>query len=194
MPIPAVGPQPHGLCIGSCESGLKHLAQTTLRGAYGIRTRAAAVRGRCPRPLDECARRGGSLADQIRSPITRRTSSREVIPFGAEAQSVLPSVVTPRASNEGRCSRPKEKKTPRGQAFFVEAAGLGFEPRLLGPEPSVLPLDDPATCRCGRGIVAEPGVAQAVPEMELVDAWPPENWHEGGCQATSAAQSPYSDV
>ncbi len=26
-------------------------------GAYGIRTRAAAVRGRCPRPLDECARR-----------------------------------------------------------------------------------------------------------------------------------------
>ena len=24
-------------------------------GAYGIRTRAAAVRGRCPRPLDECA-------------------------------------------------------------------------------------------------------------------------------------------
>ena len=74
------------------------------------------------------------------------------------------------------------------------AAGLGFEPRLLGPEPSVLPLDDPATCRCGRGIVAEPGVAQAVPEMELVDAWPPENWHEGGCQATSAAQSPDSDV
>ena len=25
------------------------------KGAYGIRTRAAAVRGRCPRPLDECA-------------------------------------------------------------------------------------------------------------------------------------------
>ena len=24
------------------------------------------------------------------------------------------------------------------------AAGLGFEPRLDGPEPSVLPLDDPA--------------------------------------------------
>ena len=24
------------------------------------------------------------------------------------------------------------------------AAGQGFEPRLLGPEPSVLPLDDPA--------------------------------------------------
>lgn len=25
------------------------------------------------------------------------------------------------------------------------AAGLGFEPRLPGPEPGVLPLDDPAT-------------------------------------------------
>ena len=30
-----------------CDNGPK--------GAYGIRTRAAAVRGRCPRPLDECA-------------------------------------------------------------------------------------------------------------------------------------------
>jgi hypothetical protein len=34
----------------------KPLNLVTLEGAYGIRTRAAAVRGRCPRPLDECAR------------------------------------------------------------------------------------------------------------------------------------------
>jgi integrase len=34
------------------------LRTASCRGAYGIRTRAAAVRGRCPRPLDECARRG----------------------------------------------------------------------------------------------------------------------------------------
>ncbi len=27
----------------------------------------------------------------------------------------------------------------------IVAAGLGFEPRLPGPEPDVLPLDDPAT-------------------------------------------------
>ena len=32
------------------------------KGAYGIRTRAAAVRGRCPRPLDECAARRLSVA------------------------------------------------------------------------------------------------------------------------------------
>ena len=31
--------------------------QSNREGAYGIRTRAAAVRGRCPRPLDECAER-----------------------------------------------------------------------------------------------------------------------------------------
>jgi hypothetical protein len=36
----------------------KPLNQKALRGAYGIRTRAAAVRGRCPRPLDECAETG----------------------------------------------------------------------------------------------------------------------------------------
>jgi hypothetical protein len=28
---------------------------------------------------------------------------------------------------------------------FLEAAGQGFEPQLPGPEPGVLPLDDPAT-------------------------------------------------
>src|SRR3954469_6153884 len=33
-----------------------------LRGPYGIRTRAAAVRGRCPRPLDEWAERRASVA------------------------------------------------------------------------------------------------------------------------------------
>ena len=27
----------------------------------------------------------------------------------------------------------------------IEAAGQGFEPQLPGPEPGVLPLDDPAT-------------------------------------------------
>lgn len=38
-------------------------------------------------------------------------------------------------------------KTPKLNRFGVEesvAAGLGLEPRLLGPKPSVLPLDDPA--------------------------------------------------
>jgi hypothetical protein len=38
------------------------LIHAPLKGAYGIRTRAAAVRGRCPRPLDECARRRLSVA------------------------------------------------------------------------------------------------------------------------------------
>src|SRR5206468_1876477 len=50
---------------------LAHMTRVTMHlspdyaqqeGPYGIRTRAAAVRGRCPRPLDEWAERGVSVA------------------------------------------------------------------------------------------------------------------------------------
>ena len=34
------------------------------------------------------------------------------------------------------------KKAPHAKG--LHAAGQGFEPRLPGPEPGVLPLDDPA--------------------------------------------------
>ena len=37
--------------------------QVPLEGPYGIRTRAAAVRGRCPRPLDEWAVARASVAN-----------------------------------------------------------------------------------------------------------------------------------
>jgi hypothetical protein len=43
---------------------------------------------------------------------------------------------------------------------FVEAAGQGFEPQLPGPEPGVLPLDDPAT---GRKSLASPLAADYQP-------------------------------
>ena len=45
----------------------------------------------------------------------------------------------------------------RSAGPFAKAAGLGFEPRLLGPEPSVLPLDDPATGLLGRRSLAAGG-------------------------------------
>jgi len=32
-----------------------------------------------------------------------------------------------------------------GRVLEIMAAGQGFEPQLPGPEPGVLPLDDPAT-------------------------------------------------
>jgi hypothetical protein len=41
-----ITPLSRGLCVR---------ARSTGKGPYGIRTRAAAVRGRCPRPLDEWA-------------------------------------------------------------------------------------------------------------------------------------------
>src|SRR5918994_3247088 len=53
--------------------------------------------------------------------------------------------VTSRSSLPLHCAAasPKNKKAAVCGPF-LKAAGLGFEPRLLGPEPSVLPLDDPA--------------------------------------------------
>ena len=41
------------------------------KGAYGIRTRVTAVRGRRPRPLDECAEPRDRVADRRVSPHTR---------------------------------------------------------------------------------------------------------------------------
>mgnify|MGYP006943668835 FL=1 len=35
------------------------------------------------------------------------------------------------------------KKTNPLESLFLNARGQGFEPRLAGPEPAVLPLDDP---------------------------------------------------
>src|SRR5881396_2486522 len=50
----------------------------TRKGAYGIRTRAAAVRGRCPRPLDECAGRFSvARAGQKRPMLGRWRKKRE---------------------------------------------------------------------------------------------------------------------
>ena len=48
----SVSAQPARLTHGSKPNPL---SQARLKGPYGIRTRAAAVRGRCPRPLDEWA-------------------------------------------------------------------------------------------------------------------------------------------
>ena len=44
------------------------------------------------------------------------------------------------AEGFGEASRKYSPKRPG----FIHAAGLGLEPRFLGPKPSVLPLDDPA--------------------------------------------------
>ncbi len=38
----------------------------------------------------------------------------------------------------------KKREGLKKVIFLFKTAGLGFEPRLPGPEPSVLPLDDPA--------------------------------------------------
>src|SRR5579875_205037 len=55
----------------------------TQKGAYGIRTRAAAVRGRCPRPLDECASERLSVA--ARAPRLSATGRPDAVPWRAVA-------------------------------------------------------------------------------------------------------------
>ena len=54
---------------------------------------------------------------------------------------------TPRFGGRSRrcCVSPAEDTEPAASGEFFEAAGQGFEPQLPGPEPGVLPLDDPAT-------------------------------------------------
>src|SRR6266480_43336 len=56
------------------------------------------------------------------------------------------------SATAGTCRKPracavggKRVEKPGVLQRVLEAAGLGFEPRLPGPEPGVLPLDDPAT-------------------------------------------------
>jgi hypothetical protein len=68
----------------------KRLNHVTLEGAYGIRTRAAAVRGRCPRPLDECAEwRRQCSADS--GTAASGSSSQAVSGSGSAHWSCLPS-------------------------------------------------------------------------------------------------------
>jgi hypothetical protein len=60
------------------EAKTPALAGVSIRGAYGIRTRATAVRGRRPRPLDECARREQGSEREVkeeRRPTGRRSSA-----------------------------------------------------------------------------------------------------------------------
>ena len=67
-----------------------------------------------------------------------------------ELRSLHRKAVSARARRRMRVSMEKT----RSAGLFAKAAGLGFEPRLLGPEPSVLPLDDPATGLLGRRSLA----------------------------------------
>jgi hypothetical protein len=46
----------------ACLRGLRYFQHVQPQGPYGIRTRAAAVRGRCPRPLDEWAVANGECS------------------------------------------------------------------------------------------------------------------------------------
>src|SRR4029078_4879520 len=94
-------------------------------------------------------------ASQAYHPLPPRPRWRASCAGRFSACSSIEVIERQRRTGPRRCGLfSKDAKTRRLAAGSREAAGLGFEPRLLGPEPSVLPLDDPATCRCGAASVA----------------------------------------
>ncbi len=78
--IPGTAPGQQRLLIHSIPTRLTRIAKPNPRsrnlwkGPYGIRTRAAAVRGRCPRPLDEWAVAREKGSETAEGP--RRSESR----------------------------------------------------------------------------------------------------------------------
>src|SRR4029453_19067528 len=74
------------------------------------------------------------------APARQALDARQLAHHAGEASASAGARCKPRTRNVGG----KNGKTRRFQRV-LEAAGLGFEPRLPGPEPGVLPLHDPAT-------------------------------------------------
>ena len=66
-----------------------------------------------------------------RRSLRRRSTERRLVRFNP----VL--ILTPRMLKQ---------KQQQCCCFYFSARGQGFEPRLTGPEPVVLPLDDPRIC------------------------------------------------
>ncbi len=74
-------------------------AKEALEGPYGIRTRAAAVRGRCPRPLDEWAVRRGIVPKHLG--IARLTGSTPIVHIGGTHAPPQPVEHAPTTTTQG---------------------------------------------------------------------------------------------
>ena len=101
------------------SSGFAVLPRCTAYSPYGIRTRAAAVRGRCPRPLDEWAVRRGSVPNVAAIALAERGRTA----YGAATGPLSPSRPSSRASRPRRISSPVVSKasyrTRRGGSFTI---------------------------------------------------------------------------
>jgi hypothetical protein len=86
--------------------------QDAEKGAYGIRTRAAAVRGRCPRPLDECAG-GFSVAAARAEPSHAGKVAQEARRASREQAARRCARARPR---EGSARRRAERRVPDGRS------------------------------------------------------------------------------
>src|SRR6187399_558340 len=93
--------------------GLQDVQGVEPQGPYGIRTRAAAVRGRCPRPLDEWAVANAECSGLLASGQGRREPAERA---QADADGVGESAVSGsrpsiRSSNRLRISSPVAKRS-----------------------------------------------------------------------------------
>jgi hypothetical protein len=93
------------------------------KGPYGIRTRAAAVRGRCPRPLDEWAARGAIVANGFRRRVATAAAQRSAAARWAQAR----AVALPRGRRFAPRSRGGSPRLWRGDRR--SAVGVGGDAR-----------------------------------------------------------------
>jgi hypothetical protein len=97
------------------------------KGPYGIRTRAAAVRGRCPRPLDEWAERGLSVAT------SRENRPRRNVSRGACSESLRGE--SPHLARL-QCADPLRGRLMVGRLTLDQVVKV----RVLAPQPGRAPL------------------------------------------------------
>ncbi len=98
--------------------GLRHFQHVKPQGPYGIRTRAAAVRGRCPRPLDEWAVANAECSGRSPArPVDERCSGRarerpgQAVADGAGASVASGSRASIRSSKRRRISSPVARRS-----------------------------------------------------------------------------------
>ena len=132
------------------------------QGAYGIRTRATAVRGRRPRPLDECAvprqgsrsglDRGGAEPSRQWRPGVLRPNAEP--PFLPESSAVLPERGVSRECSGTVSHMPAVRQANEVENFLVQISG--WEPGAVQERPP----------RRGRGLPPARPVSLAGPRWK----------------------------
>ena len=115
--------------------GITSPRRASTKGPYGIRTRAAAVRGRCPRPLDEWAEQNGAECSRRR-------------PLHADL-----------GQQRGRVER--VEADPRGDLLARRLRALAEQRRAAGRRSAGCATSPRRRCRSGGGAAGRSGSRRA---------------------------------